>query len=209
MLTSWSVGFAARNPKTPQPPELRLLLDQGFPSPPGFTVRAIDQTMEVVTLHDFDHLLAENSTPDWVIYCLAAQAGFDALVTRDQAQLGQPLEMVVLSRLPMFTVITWKKAVEDPIREWGQLLAYLPEVKKLLRGAGGTKRPDSILLPAPTLSQQNVRRAGDTVGVEAHRRGVSTAQVVRGAQAEIADWLDMMGRSADEFNQLLHFGKQS
>ena len=77
-----------------------------------------------MSLYKFDRTLAETSTPDWVLYCRAAEAGFDALVTRDQSQISQPVEMYVLSRLHHFTIVTWKKSVEDPIREWGQLLAY-------------------------------------------------------------------------------------
>ena len=110
-----------RGHELPNPPRrrIKLLLDQGFPNPPGFTVSAIDHTVEVMNLREFDHSLAENSTPDWVLYCVAAKAGFDALVTRDQAQLNQLVEMYVLSRLKPFTVITWKKPIEDRIREWG------------------------------------------------------------------------------------------
>ena len=104
--------------QTPQPPNFRLLLDQGFPNPPGFTVRSIDNTVEVVHLSQFDRTLSQRSTPDWVLYCIAARAGFDAFVTRDQAQTNQLVEMYVLSRLRGFTIITWKKPIEDPVREW-------------------------------------------------------------------------------------------
>ena len=53
----------------------------------------------MLSLHTFDRTLAENSTPDWLLYCVAASAGFDALVTRDRSQLDQLVEMYVLSRL--------------------------------------------------------------------------------------------------------------
>jgi hypothetical protein len=192
----------------PAPPrKVRLLLDQGFPNPPGFTVNAIDRTVEVVNLRSFDQTLAENSTPDWVLYCVAAAADFDALVTRDQAQLHQLVEMYVLSRLRSFTVITWKKPIEDPVREWGQLLAYLPEVKKRLQGtAGQAEPPEAILLPAPTLSAGNIVRAADGVGVDARKRGVSHQQAHDEALAEIRDWLEMMSRDPHEFDDVLGFG---
>lgn len=190
----------ARTPLTSQRPDLRLLLDQGFPKPPGFALPSIDQTVDVVHLSNFDRTLSENSTPDWVVYCHAAAAGFDALVTRDQAQTRQSVEMYVLSRLEAFTVITWKKAIEDPVREWGQLLAYLPEVKKrLLR----ENRPDVVLLPAPTLTQENIWRAEDRLGIEAQRRGVSNRQVRVEVEAEIRDWLQMTSRDPCEFDQIL------
>jgi len=189
-----------------QPRKIRLLLDQGFPNPPGFTVEAIDHTVEVVNLRTFDASLAENSTPDWVLYCVAAAAGFNALVTRDQAQLHQLVEMYVLSRLRAFTVITWKKPIEDPVREWGQLLAYLPEVKKRLQGTPGQPGlPDAILLPAPTLTEQNIVRAADGVGKDARNRGVSHRQAHDEAMAEIRDWLEMMSRDPHEFDDVLGF----
>ena len=181
------------------PPDFRLLLDQGFPKPPGFSVRAVDQTVEVVHLHDFDANLSARSTPDWTLYCVAAEAGFDALVARDRSQLDQLVEMYVLSRLPGFTVITWRKAIEDPIREWGQLLAYLPEVKKHLRQGP----PKAILLPAPTLTAQNLHSPADTLGVEARRRGISQNQAREEARAEIRDGLEIAGDDPHRFDQLL------
>lgn len=195
--------MASSSPTT-QPRKIKLLLDQGFPKPSGFDIHAIDRTIEVVHLHDFDPALAKNSTPDWVLYCTAVTKGFDALVTRDQAQLHQPVEMFVLSCLRAFTVITWKKPIEDPVREWGQLLAYLPEVKKLLEGtAGNSRRPEAIMLPAPTLSAQNVVRASDGIGVYASKHKISHREVRDEALAEVRDWLAMMSRAPDEFDALL------
>lgn len=179
--------------------EFRLLLDQGFPKPPGFTVHAVDRTVDVVHLHDFDATLSANSTPDWMIYCIAAAAGFDAVVARDRAQLDQLVEMFVLSRLPMLAVITWRKAIEDPIREWGQLLAYLPEVKKYLRRG----RRDAILLPAPTLSSHNFFNPADTIGIEAHRRRISNAEARDFARQEIADGLRLRGEDPHRFDGVL------
>jgi hypothetical protein len=190
---------------TSQQPDLRLLLDQGFPNPPGFALRSVDVTVEVVHLWNFDRALSEDSTPDWVVYCVAAAAGFDGLVTRDRAQLRQTVEMYVLSRLPAFTVITWKRAIEDPVREWGQLLAYLPEVKKRL---SRSDRPNVVLLPAPALTQDNIWRADDRLGIEARARGVANRQVRAEAEAEIRDWLQIMSRDPHEFDQVLGLGSK-
>jgi hypothetical protein len=197
-------GYVALISQTPQPRNFRLLLDQGFPNPPGFTVRSIDNTVEVVHLSQFDRTLSERSTPDWVLYCIAARAGFDAFVTRDQAQTNQLVEMYVLSRLRGFTIITWKKPIEDPVREWGQLLAYLPEIKKRLeqrgprRGSGGV-----ILLPAPSLPSQNLLDPRHTIGLEASRRGISNRQARDEAVAETRDWLEMTGMDSTEFDDVL------
>jgi hypothetical protein len=155
-------------------------------------------------LSDFDRSLSAVSTPDWALYCIAARHGFDAFVTRDQAQTNQLVEMFVLSRLEAFTIITWKKPIEDPVREWGQLLAYLPEIKKRLakrevrRGRGGV-----ILLPAPSLTAANILDPHKTIGVEARHRGISNQQARDQAWGEIRDWLQMMGRDQTEFDDLL------
>jgi hypothetical protein len=70
-------------------PELRLLLDQGFPKPRGFNVRAVDDTFNVQHLSAFRPDLAKVQTPDFIIYLVAAEAGFDAIVTRDASQVKQ------------------------------------------------------------------------------------------------------------------------
>ncbi|MDA8399657.1 MAG: hypothetical protein M0008_06360 [Actinomycetota bacterium] len=164
----------------------------------------------MLSLHTFDRTLAENSTPDWLLYCVAASAGFDALVTRDRSQLDQLVEMYVLSRLSSFTIITWKKPIEDPVREWGQLLAYLPEVKKHLQPRSGVSiRPEVILLPAPTITDQNLVRAADGVGTYARKHGVSHRQANDNALDEIRAGLNMMARDPYEFDELLRLGSPS
>lgn len=67
------------------PPEFRILLDQGFPKPTGFVIEALDQSVRVSHLSDFAPDLAASSTPDWYVYCAAAEGGFDALVVRDRS----------------------------------------------------------------------------------------------------------------------------
>jgi hypothetical protein len=71
---------------------LRLLLDQNFPRPPGFDLASVDATVEAVHVYDHDRTLTEAGTPDWLIYLRAAEDGFDALVTRDWHQMDQPEE---------------------------------------------------------------------------------------------------------------------
>lgn len=189
---------------SPAPHRFRLLLDQGFPKPPGFRVEEIDRSIEVVHFGDSYRDLARSRTPDWLIYAHAARDGFDALVTRDKAQVDQVLEMWVLSRLVGFSVVTWRRRIDDPIQEWGQLLAYLPEVKKRLaqrpeaRGAGGV-----ILLPAPTLDAGSVHRPHTTLQDEASARRLSVQQVGDAAAAEVREWLSHAGRASDELDDLL------
>lgn len=185
---------------SPKQPDLRLLLDQGFPKPPGFTVRSIDETVEVQHLSDFRPDLAQAQTPDFIVYLVAAESGFDTLVTRDASQVRQLAEMWVLSRLPRLTVVTWRASIEDPIREWGQLLAYLPEIKKKL---AVPVRPDAIFLPAPRLGADNLYDAEQTVGIEAHRLGVSHAQARSMALGELRDWLELNGYDPESFDETL------
>ncbi len=182
------------------PPKFRLLLDQGFPKPPGFAIRTVDDSIDVLHLFEFDATLSQNSTPDWVLYCVAERAGFDALVTRDLSQTNQLVEMYVLSRLQTFTVITWKRPIEDPVREWGQLLAYLPEVKRRLAQAD---HAGVILLPAPALAAQNLLDPNDTIGREATRRAISNQQARTEALTEIRDWIDATDADPAGFSKVL------
>jgi hypothetical protein len=193
--------MVARNPS---PPEFRILLDQGFPKPTGFAIGALDQSVVVTHLSDFAPILAANSTPDWYIYCAAAEGGFNALVVRDRSQLDQLAEMYVLSRLSALSIVTWRKGIDDPVREWGQLLAYLPDVKKRCLEGGGR----AILLPAPSLSKESFFDPANTVGLEAKNRQVSTSEVQRAARAEIEDWLAMSGEPNDRFDTLLKSRKR-
>lgn len=186
------------------PPEhrrLRLLLDQGFPKPPRFKLEDVDSSIEAVHLYDFDRSLSENSTPDWYLYCRAAEAGLDALVTRDFSQAGQELEMYVLTRLQRFVVLAWRKRMDDPVREWGQLLAYLPEIKKRL---AQPKPPKVVFLPDPSLTEKNFRDPVQTLGEAATDRGVSVDQVRREARQEVTDWLGLRGE-VERFSGLLQF----
>jgi hypothetical protein len=192
----WKVSFVV----SPKQPDLRLLLDQGFPKPPGFTVRSIDETVDVQHLSDFRPDLAKVQTPDFIVYLVAAEAGFEALVTRDASQVKQLAEMWVLSRLPGLTIVTWRAPIEDPIREWGQLLAYLPEIKKKLVL---DERPDAIFLPAPRLSADSLYDADETVGIEARRRSVSHSQARSMALGEVRGWLELNGYDPESFDETL------
>jgi hypothetical protein len=181
-------------------PEFRLLLDQGFPKPPNFDVHELDRTVEVVHLSDFAPQLAQTSTPDWAVYCFAAEAGFDAIVARDHQQVDQLAEMWVLTRLKGFLLVTFRKGTDDPVREWGQLLAYLPEIKKAAR----QRKPKVILLPSPTLQSTNLVIPNKPLAAMAREAGVSQAQARRETLSEISDWLVLAGHSGDRLNKILN-----
>ena len=86
--------------------------------------------------------------------------------------------------------------------EWGQLLAYLPEIKKRL---AQPKPPKVVFLPDPSLTEKNFRDPVQTLGEAAADRGVSVGQVRREARQEVTDWLDLRGE-VDRFSALLRFG---
>ncbi|MEQ1701236.1 MAG: hypothetical protein ABMA25_14070 [Ilumatobacteraceae bacterium] len=169
------------------PKTIRLLLDQGFPKPPGFDPKSVYPSLDWVHLYDWRRDLSETSTPDWVLYCEAAADGFTAIVTRDFTQAEQAEEMVALSHLRDFHVIAWRERMDDPIAEWGQLLAYLPKLSKYIA------QQDSkvILLPVPTLSTKNIENPKTHIATIADGRGQSIRQVRHEALASMADWEEL------------------
>jgi hypothetical protein len=173
-------------PATPKRPErVRLLLDQGFPKPPGFEPSDVDRQLEWTHLWDWKRDLSERSTPDWVLYCEASAGGFDALVTRDFTQAEQAEEMVCLSLLRDFHVISWRQRMEDPISEWGQLLAYLPAIRRYV----SEHESRVIFLPVPTLANdRNVSPPRQFIGQIATSRRQSVSQVRREALEAMRDW---------------------
>jgi hypothetical protein len=170
---------------------MRILLDEGFPSPPGFRPETIDATVEVVSLRAFDVQLTGSKTPDWYLYLRAQEAGFDALVTRDWHQSEQIEELWALSRTDL-TVITWRRPIEDPVREWGQLLAYLPEVRRMITENG----PSIVFLPSPRLDRKNVQKATGMLGRLATDLSISTQQVRDQARQVIEEELASRGETA-------------
>jgi hypothetical protein len=113
---------------------IKFLLDQGFPKPPsGLDIAQLDRSAVYTHVSDaFPALVRRASTPDWLLYVAAADAGFDAFVCRDLRQFEQREEMVALMMCEL-TMVTWTKSIEDPVAEWGQLLAYGPQIEKAMR----------------------------------------------------------------------------
>ncbi|HEU5150296.1 MAG TPA: hypothetical protein VFU19_07355 [Iamia sp.] len=169
---------------------MRILLDEGYPSPPGFRPESIDATVEVVSLRSFDRQLTGSQTPDWYLYLRAQEAGFDALVTRDWHQSEQIEELWALSRTDL-TVITWRRPIEDPIREWGQLLAYLPEVRRMITENG----PSIVFLPSPRLDRKNLEKATGMLGRLAADLSISTQEVRAQARQVIEEELELRGEA--------------
>ncbi len=168
---------------------LRLLLDQNFPRPPGFDLRTVDSTVEAVHVYDHDRGLTEAGTPDWLIYLRAAQDGFDALVTRDWHQREQPEELWVLSNLRI-TVVSWRKPFNDPVAEWGHLLAYLPRLKRRIE----RRQPRILLLPPPQLGPGNEVNPREALGEYASQQARAVQDVREEAKQLVAGYLRSTGR---------------
>lgn len=162
----------------------RILLDEGFPSPPGFDPSSIDRRMELTSLREFDGSLVGRGTPDWYLYLRAQEAQFDALVTRDWHQSVQAEEMWTLTRTDL-SVVTWREPIVDAIAEWGQLLAYMTEILKLISTHGHCV----VMLPTPRLDRRNVVRASDALGRLARDEGRSNQQIRDEARSAVTDWL--------------------
>jgi len=176
---------------------MRLLLDEGFPTPPGFEPRTIDATVEVTALRVFDRALVGAQTPDWYLYLRAHEGQFDALVTRDWHQSEQPEEMFALTKTRL-SIITWKKPLNDPIREWGQLLAYLPEIRRMIESHG----PSILFLPSPRLDRGSITKAAEAIGQLASDLGISNRQVRSQASQVIAAGLRARGEP-ERFTSIL------
>jgi hypothetical protein len=93
--------------------------------------------------------------------------------------------MVALSRLTDFHVIAWRQRMDDPVSEWGQLLAYLPAIRRHI----GEHESRVILLPVPTLvNDRNVHRPRTYIASIARSRGHAVAQTRGDAFDAMTDW---------------------
>lgn len=177
---------------------MRVLLDENFPDPPGFDPTDLDGNLDAIPLRRHDEQLVGNRVPDWYLYLVAQEAGFDALVTRDWRQSAQTEEMWVATRTDV-SIITWKKPQHDPVIEWAQLLAYMPELRRLHADCG----PSVFFLPTPSLNRKDhVAKAGDKLGLLASEQGRAKQELIEEARSNAAEWLAERGL-ADQYADVL------
>jgi hypothetical protein len=157
-----------------------------------FDFSRLDATVEVMSLHAFDVSLTTGKTPDWLIYLRAKEAGFDAVVTRDRSQLDDPEEVVALVQSGM-NVITWRHRIEDPIQEWGHLLAYMGLIRKRLEGE---PRSQIIQLPRPSLGGEQVAKSRRRLNELASARRMSFPELRSEAVAVMKDELEARGHGS-------------
>lgn len=167
---------------------LRLLLDQNFPKPPGFDVDAVDQSIEAIHVHDHDAGLTSSGIPDWLIYLRAAEDHFDAVVTRDWHQILEPEGLWVLGNLRLM-VVSWKRPFNDPVTEWGHLLAYMPQIKTRVE----RQQPRILLLPQPRLDKSNEINPREAIGEYAKDQKRAVGEIRQEAETDVLDYLEMAG----------------
>lgn len=67
----------------------------------------------------------------------------------------------------------------------GQLLAYLPEIRRMIDSHG----PSIVFLPSPRLDRSNLAKAGEAIGLLAADLGISNRQIRQQARTVIRDEL--------------------
>lgn len=151
----------------------------------------------MVALREFDSTLVGKGTPDWYLYLRADEAGFDALVTGDLRQSGQAEEMWALTRTRL-SIVTWKEPEEDTVVAWGQMFAYLPEIRRMIDHHGGS----IVYLPHARLAKRQLGKASGELGAIASQEGRSGAEVRREAEQSVREGLADRGE-LERFEEVL------
>jgi len=170
----------------------RWLLDQNFPKP-RFDADQLDATVEYTHLYDFDPLLSNTSTPDWLLHLIAEHSRFEGVVTTDPSQLDQDEEAVALTATRL-SLVTWTSRINDPVALWGSLIAFMPEVLGRIDRHG----PSLITLAVPRITSARVEKTAGIGARVASDRRMSLpelrAEVLPDMHAELADrGLDHLG----------------
>lgn len=131
------------------------------------------------------------TTPDWLVILLAAHGGFDGLVARDRQQLSTPESLVVLSLCQTMSFVTWRRGIDDPVTEWGQLMAYMPLVVGWIDNQG----PGVFYLPKPTLDKGMVSKSRSLAGELASDMSVSFPQLAGEAKRVMTEELQRRGEA--------------
>lgn len=113
-----------------------------------------------------------------MVILLAAEQGFAGLVARDKKALQTPGSVVALALNPPLSFVTWRSPIEDPVAEWGQLMAYMPLVLKAVdQGRSGI-----FWLPRPTLDSKSVVPARSRAGALASSLSASYPELIAEAR---------------------------
>jgi hypothetical protein len=175
---------------------MRFLLDQNFPHPP-FDVHALDRRVTYEHFSGHAPGFAKVSTPDWLVYLIARRGDFDGVVTSDRSQIEQDTELIALV-ISGVHLITWRSGDEDPVTLWGQLLAYTPQILKLLQSS----KPAVVTIPNPRL---NPRQGFDLTSDLARARKVRDKLSFNERRSAAVDLMthDLTARGLDDWQVLL------
>lgn len=90
------------------------------------------------------------------------------------------------------SIVTWKEPEDDTVVAWGQVFAYLPEVRRMIANHG-----DSIVyLPRARLTNRQLAKASGELGVIASQDGRSVAEVRHEAERSVREGLANRGELA-------------
>lgn len=151
MRSNWSTGCAKPHDEATAVPARPAV------PRPAFDVHALDRTVTYEHFSQFTPGDSKISTPDWMLHLLAADGGFDGVVTLDRSQLDEEAELVALSQAGI-SVVTWRKGDEDPVVLCGQLLAYMPQVLKVIHMSARSSSPS----PTPASNSLRTRASPAT-----------------------------------------------
>ena len=107
--------------------------------------------------------------------------------------------MWVLTRIRIL-LVTFRSRLEDPVAEWGQILAFLPLLRDRAAQGGGSR---VLLLPRPQLSEsRSETQPTDRFARLADDLGLSQRQARRDVRQRVLTFL--AGRGEEQrFNRLL------
>lgn len=87
--------------------------------------------------------------------------------------------------------MSWRRPFNDPVAEWGHLLAYLPQLKRRIE----RRQPRAVLLPPPRLDKGNEINPRDALNVYAAEQRRAVQQIRQEAEDLVRGYLDATGRS--------------
>jgi hypothetical protein len=88
-------------------------------------------------------------------------------------------------------VISWRQPINNPVAEWGHLLAYMPQLRRRIE----RRQPRVLLLPPPHLNKGNEVNPRETLGRYAARQGRAVAEVLAETQSAVRDVLHRAERA--------------
>ena len=77
-------------------------------------------------------------------------------------------------------MVTWRRPEDDPVVAWGQVIAYLPEIRRMIRDGHSI-----VSLPHARLTKKQLGKAGDHLAIIAREEGRAVAEVRHHAEVAV------------------------